>query len=64
MDSFGAEYMLQDATGAGLAAPAAREAMARWRDAGGTHAAVVTMGLGYRTADEHLAHLAACRGGG
>lgn len=60
--SFGAEYMLQDATGAGLAVPAAREAMARWRDAGGTHAAVVTMGLGFRTVDEHLAHLAACRG--
>lgn len=60
--SFGAEYMLQDATGAGLPVPAAREAMARWGEAGGTHAAVVTMGLGYRTADEHLAHLAACRG--
>ncbi len=61
--AFGAEYMLQDATGAGLSVPDARLAMARWRDAGGTHAAVVTMGRGYRDADEHLAHLYACRPG-
>ncbi len=59
---FGAEYMLQDETGAGLLPPRAREAMARWREAGGTHAAVVTMGLGYRDAEDHLAHLDACRG--
>lgn len=26
----------------------------RWRDAGGTHAAVVTMGQGFTTADEHV----------
>lgn len=30
------------------------ETAARWRDAGGTHAAVSTMGLGYTTAEQHL----------
>lgn len=59
--AFGAEYMLQDASGSGLGVAEGREAAARWRDAGGTHAAVVTMGLGYREATEHLAHLAAFR---
>lgn len=28
----------------------------RWRGAGGTHAAVVTMGLGLETADQHIDH--------
>jgi hypothetical protein len=26
----------------------------RWRDAGGTHAAVVTMGVGLETAEQHV----------
>lgn len=29
----------------------------RWRDAGGTHAAFATMGQGFGTIDEHLAHI-------
>lgn len=33
----------------------------RWQDAGGTHAAVSTMGLGFTTADQHVAYLAEVR---
>ena len=29
----------------------------RWRDAGGSHAAVVTMGAGFATIDEHVNHI-------
>lgn len=29
----------------------------RWRDAGGSHAAVVTMGLGFTTIDEHVGYI-------
>ena len=29
----------------------------RWRDAGGTHASVVTMGLGFGMIDEHIDYM-------
>ena len=29
-----------------------------WREAGGTHLSVVTMGLGLDSVDSHIAHLA------
>jgi probable F420-dependent oxidoreductase len=61
--AFGAEYMLQDASGGGLSVAGGLDALQRWRDAGGSHAAVVTMGRGYRDPDEHLAHLDGCRAG-
>ncbi|MET0588976.1 MAG: TIGR03619 family F420-dependent LLM class oxidoreductase, partial [Novosphingobium sp.] len=32
------------------------ERASRWRDAGGTHAAVVTMGIGLETAEQHVDH--------
>lgn len=32
------------------------ERATQWRDAGGTHAAVVTMGMGFETADQHVAY--------
>jgi hypothetical protein len=37
-------------------------ALARWRDAGASHASVNTMGAGLRSADDHLAALAAAAG--
>jgi probable F420-dependent oxidoreductase len=36
---------------------AVRDRVARWRDAGGSHAAVSTMGQGFATIDEHIAYL-------
>jgi alkanesulfonate monooxygenase SsuD/methylene tetrahydromethanopterin reductase-like flavin-dependent oxidoreductase (luciferase family) len=32
------------------------ERASQWRDIGGTHASVVTMGLGFTTAAEHIAY--------
>jgi probable F420-dependent oxidoreductase len=37
-------------------ADAAVETAQRWRDAGGTHASVNSMGLGFTSADEHIAY--------
>jgi probable F420-dependent oxidoreductase len=61
VSGFGAEYLLQDAKGHGLEVSAAVDAARRWQDAGGTHICVVTMGRGYRTAEEHIAHYAELR---
>jgi alkanesulfonate monooxygenase SsuD/methylene tetrahydromethanopterin reductase-like flavin-dependent oxidoreductase (luciferase family) len=36
---------------------AVRDRVARWRDAGGSHAAVSTMGQGFATIDDHVAYL-------
>jgi alkanesulfonate monooxygenase SsuD/methylene tetrahydromethanopterin reductase-like flavin-dependent oxidoreductase (luciferase family) len=33
------------------------ETIGRWRDAGGTHAAVVTMGQGFTTIDQHVGYI-------
>lgn len=55
---FGAEYILQDDTAGGLSSQRALDAARRWRDAGGTHVAIVTMGLNLRTAQEHIDRLA------
>lgn len=33
----------------------------RWEDAGGTHVAVRTMGLGFTRAEQHIEHLAQVR---
>jgi hypothetical protein len=38
-------------------AEAVIETIGRWRDVGGTHAAVVTMGQGFATIDEHVGYL-------
>jgi hypothetical protein len=32
-----------------------------WRDQGGTHACIPTMGHGFTTVEDHLAHLAAVK---
>lgn len=53
LDGFGTEYAVR--TDKGPAAVAER--METWRDAGGTHSAVVTMSLGLETVDEHVDYL-------
>ena len=37
---------------------AVADTIKRWEDAGGTHASVVTMGMGFETVEEHLAYIA------
>jgi probable F420-dependent oxidoreductase len=55
-DNFNAFYLLQDKYAQGLKIPEAIETIRRWQDAGGTHASVVTMGLGYTTEEQHIEH--------
>lgn len=33
----------------------------RWRDLGGTHFGIRSMGFGFKTADQHIAHFAEVR---
>ncbi|MCG8591174.1 MAG: TIGR03619 family F420-dependent LLM class oxidoreductase, partial [Proteobacteria bacterium] len=57
VEGFGADFVMLD----GLGAERAVETVARWRDAGGTHASIVTMGMGLKTTEEHLDYIAAVR---
>jgi probable F420-dependent oxidoreductase len=41
-------------------AAAVVEMAARWRDAGGSHAAISTMGQGFASIDDHLEYISAC----
>ncbi|MFN3231700.1 MAG: LLM class F420-dependent oxidoreductase [Alphaproteobacteria bacterium] len=50
---FGADYVM---TGAN-SLDAAIDAIKRWEDAGGTHASVVTMGMGLSTTEAHLDYI-------
>jgi probable F420-dependent oxidoreductase len=54
---FGADYQFPNGTNV----QAALDMIRRWQDAGGTHAAVRTMGLGYTTIQQHVDHLAEVR---
>jgi probable F420-dependent oxidoreductase len=54
VDAFGAQYVVQDNRGCGLAIPDVLDNLRRWEDAGGTHAAVVSMGCGFSTIEQHL----------
>jgi len=54
VEGFGAQCLVQDNRGHGLAVPAVLDALRRWEDAGGTHAAIVTMGRGFSTVEQHL----------
>lgn len=63
VEAFMAHYIVQDDFARGLDPRAVVDAIRRWRDAGGTHASVVTMGLGLATARQHIDHLAAVREG-
>lgn len=57
LDGFGADYLLPQ----GADVETALDLIGRWRDAGGTHAAVRTMGLGYTSAQQHIDYLAEVR---
>jgi probable F420-dependent oxidoreductase len=61
VEGFGAEYLLQSATAGGLSVKEGLDSMKRWQDAGGTHVSVVTMGLGYKSIEQHIDHLAEFR---
>lgn len=50
VEGFGAEYLLPD----GADVPMSLDLIRRWRDAGGTHAAVRTMGLGLTETQQHV----------
>jgi probable F420-dependent oxidoreductase len=56
---FRAAYNVAGDLGNGTTIDGGVERVHRWEDAGGTHASIITMGLGYRTLDEHLDHLKA-----
>ena len=58
---FRAHYMVQNSRATGMDAQETVDAIRRWRDAGGTHASVVTMGLGLDTVDKHIDQLADVR---
>lgn len=49
-DGFGADYLLPQ----GASVRTVLDLLKRWRDAGGTHAAVRTMGLGFSTPQQHM----------
>jgi probable F420-dependent oxidoreductase len=55
VESFGGEYVVMSRKGP----EAVADKVAAWTDAGGTHAAVVTMGLGIASTDGHIDYLAA-----
>jgi probable F420-dependent oxidoreductase len=55
VERFGGEYVVMSRKGP----EAVAAKIAAWRDAGGTHAAVLTMGLGIGSTDGHIEYLAA-----
>jgi probable F420-dependent oxidoreductase len=59
--AFGADYITQNDRAQGLPVPEAFDAVRRWQDEGGTHVSICTMGLGYKSAAQHLDHLAELR---
>ncbi|MGH9250104.1 MAG: LLM class F420-dependent oxidoreductase [Acidimicrobiales bacterium] len=54
VESFGGEYVVMSRKGP----EAVAAKIESWRDAGGTHAAVLTMGLGLDSSDAHIEYLA------
>jgi probable F420-dependent oxidoreductase len=57
ISGFVAHYLLQNNTAGGISVEDSAETIRRWSDAGGTQASVVTLSRGYKSLDEHLAHL-------
>jgi probable F420-dependent oxidoreductase len=55
IDAFGADFVVRPQEGGVEAIPAVIDA---WREAGGTHVSVVTMGLGMTSAEDHVEYLA------
>jgi len=61
VEGFQAYQILQNADTKGLRPGAAIDVIRRWQDAGGTHASICTMGLGYTTIEEHIEHIVKVR---
>ena len=59
-EDFGADLVLQSRRPGG-AGESDADRVKRWQDAGGTHASVITLGLGFTSADQHIDHLAEVR---
>lgn len=55
VEGFGADYVMTGTSNMNDTV----DTMRRWQDAGGTHASVVTMGLGLETTEAHLDYIAA-----
>ena len=53
VEGFGADYVML----AALNSDAAVDTIKRWQDAGGTHASIVTMGMGLKTTDAHIDYI-------
>ena len=58
---FGMEHIMQSAGFGGISVDQALDNARRWQDAGGTHVSLVTMGLGYKTTQQHIDHMAEFR---
>jgi probable F420-dependent oxidoreductase len=58
VERFGGEYVVMSRKGP----PEVAAKIEAWRDAGGTHAAVLTMGLGLGSTDAHIEYLATVAG--
>jgi probable F420-dependent oxidoreductase len=56
-EGFGADYQVPN----GTTIPTTLDLIRRWRDAGGTHVAVRTMGLGFATTQQHIDYIAEIR---
>jgi probable F420-dependent oxidoreductase len=57
VNGFLAHYNVAGHLGRGATADAGVDLVRRWEDAGGTHANIITMDLGYSELDQHLDHL-------
>ena len=53
VEGFGADYVMTS----GNSLEKAVDTIHRWQDAGGTHASIVTMGMGLKTTDAHLDYI-------
>jgi probable F420-dependent oxidoreductase len=58
VDGFRAQLVLQTGKGKGIPLEAVADKLRTWQDAGGTHASIVSMGLGFTTVDQHLDYFA------
>jgi probable F420-dependent oxidoreductase len=55
---FGRHLIVQNDRGCGYKVDDAVDILRQWQDAGGTHASITTMGLGYSSVEQHINHLA------
>jgi len=60
-ERFEAEIIVVDQTTRGLDIREAVDVLCRWRDAGGTHGSISSMGRGFTRVEQHIDHLAEAR---